>query len=67
MCSDVIDSVTNEKLEYSINQQNFTNSVSNSVRHLNVTRYEIVLPLKNLKLQFPHNKTFALQKALSIV
>ena len=66
MCSDVIDSITNEKPEYSINQQNFMNSVSNSIKHLNNKHYEIELPLKNLKQQLPHNKTLALQRASSL-
>ena len=65
MRSDVIDSITNEKPEYSVNQQKFMNSISNLVKHFNNKHYEIELPLKNIKQQLPYKK-LALQRASSL-
>jgi len=66
MCCDVIDSITNEKPELSIDEQNFMSTDSKSIRHLHDKHYEIALPIKSSSLQLPLNKTLALQRASSL-
>nr|XP_039269991.1 uncharacterized protein LOC120344746 [Styela clava] len=62
MCTEVVDSIQNEKPEFSPNQEIFMKRVNKSIHLTTDGHYEIDLPFKNPNVILPKNKSHAEQR-----
>lgn len=62
LCADVVDSLHNDKQEYSHEQNLFMSKVKSSIKHLENGHYQISLPIKSENIKLPDNKSQALQR-----
>ncbi|XP_077974180.1 uncharacterized protein LOC120329794 [Styela clava] len=62
MCTEVVDSIQNEKSEFSPNQEIFMERVNKSIHLTTDGHYEIDLPFKNPNVILPKNKSHAEQR-----